>query len=115
MANTPADAARAAARLRDGLRNRVQRTGRLGLTSFSPRPLLFASPEAPPPDPDAWGACPPLPSALDQYSADRKAGIGQAQAIAYLAADADSDLARQLASYGKAMHGKVRKRMRLGD
>jgi hypothetical protein len=40
-----------------------------------------------------------MPSALDQYSADRKAGIRQAQAIAYLAADADSDLARQLASY----------------
>jgi hypothetical protein len=52
-------------------------------------------PTAPPPDPDAWGACPPLPSALDQYSADRKAGVGQAEALAYLAADADSDRRRR--------------------
>jgi hypothetical protein len=50
-----------------------------------------------------------------QYSADRKVGIGQAQAITYLAADADSDLARQLASYGKAMLGEGRKLMRLGN
>ena len=58
------------------------------------------------PIPTHGGVCPPPPSALDQYSADRKAGIGQAQATGYLAAYADSDITRQLASYGKAMHGE---------
>jgi hypothetical protein len=62
-------------------------------------------PTAPPPDPDAWGACPPLPSALDQYSADVKAGVGKGEALAYLAADADSDLERALARYGRAVDG----------
>ena len=61
-------------------------------------------PSVPPPDPTAWGACPPLPSPLEQYSVDVKSGASRVEALAALAADADSDLARALASLGRAMH-----------
>jgi hypothetical protein len=58
---------------------------------------------APPPDPSAWGACPPLPSLIEQACADIRGGDSPKTAISALDADPSDKLALQLASLGRAL------------
>ncbi|WP_156967688.1 helix-turn-helix domain-containing protein [Methylosinus sp. PW1] len=55
-----------------------------------------AEPQAPPPHPDAWGACPPLPSCLDAAQAD----TSHAARLRTLALDPHDALAAALARLG---------------
>ncbi len=60
-----------------------------------------AAPEAP--HPSSWGACPPLPSLIEQASADIQDGNSATAIIASLEADPHDELAARLASLGRAL------------
>ncbi len=60
-----------------------------------------ASPE--PPDPSSWGACPPLPSLIEQASADIQAGDSARTVINRLDADPGDAVAQHVASLFRAI------------
>jgi hypothetical protein len=59
-------------------------------------------PDAPPPQPDTWGATPPLPSAVEQAAEEMQHGARRT-AQALLEADPQDEVAAALASFGRAM------------
>jgi hypothetical protein len=61
------------------------------------------APEPEPPHPTTWGACPPLPSLIEQSSADMQQGASMAEAVKQLADDPHDRLAAALASLGRAI------------
>lgn len=63
-------------------------------------------PSAPPPDPGAWGACPPLPSMIEQAVAARAAGASLEHGVALLSDDPTDKLACALARLGRAIVGR---------
>jgi hypothetical protein len=56
-----------------------------------------------PPHPTAWGACPPLPSLLEQAVSTQQAGGSIAAVVAQLEADPRDTVAAALASLGRAL------------
>jgi hypothetical protein len=64
--------------------------------------------EAPPPAPETWGACPPLPAPLDAWSELRRLGAGAAAQIAALQADPSDPLAVALGGLRLAMAANPR-------
>lgn len=56
-----------------------------------------------PPHPTAWGACPPLPSLIEQACSTREEGGSMATIVAQLDADPRDTLAATLASLGRAL------------
>lgn len=56
-----------------------------------------------PPHPATWGACPPLPSLLEQACAATQEGDSMAAIVAQLDADPHDTLAAMLASIGRAL------------
>ena len=61
--------------------------------------------EPPPPEPWQWGAWPPLPDALGQWSELRREGASAAAQIAALQVDPADRLALALSKLGAAIHG----------
>jgi hypothetical protein len=61
--------------------------------------------DAPPPlpDPETWGACPPLPTPLEQASEAVREGEGTEAALRYLELDPTDTLAAALASLGRTL------------
>jgi len=59
--------------------------------------------EAPPPDPSAWGAVPPLPSVIEQASIERQDGASLAVTINRLEDDPGDETAAALACLGRTM------------
>ena len=62
--------------------------------------------EAPPPDPSAWGACPPLPSVIEQALQELQDGGSNNAAARILQADPDDKLAAALTGLNAAMQEK---------
>lgn len=62
-----------------------------------------APPEAPAPTPGTWGDHPPLPSLIDQASAERRDGADIRRMIAVLDSDPGDALARVLARLGRTL------------
>jgi hypothetical protein len=60
-----------------------------------------AAPE--PPHPSTWGACPPLPSLVEQASETGKEGGSTAKIVAQLEDDPRDTVAASLASLGRAL------------
>jgi hypothetical protein len=58
---------------------------------------------APPLDPSAWGACPPLPPLIEQACADIREGDSPGIIVRRLDADPSDELAMTLASLGRTM------------
>jgi hypothetical protein len=58
---------------------------------------------APPPDPSAWGACPPLPSLIEQACSSHQEGGSIASIVGHLEDDPRDTLAATLASLGRAL------------
>lgn len=56
-----------------------------------------------PPHPTAWGACPPLPSLLEQAVSTRQAGGSMAAVVAQLEDDPRDTVAAALASLGRTL------------
>jgi hypothetical protein len=63
------------------------------------------TPPAPPPEPDTWGATPPLPSPLEAFTAAQSEGADPAQSLALLEMDPTDKLARALARLGRSITG----------
>jgi hypothetical protein len=70
------------------------------------RPDATAEPPPPPPPPEMWGACPPLPGAIDQWSELRKQGATAAARIAALQSDKTNGLALALAKLGGPIYAR---------
>lgn len=62
-------------------------------------------PPAPPPEPDTWGATPPLPSPLEAFTAAQAEGADTAHCLALLEMDPTDALARALARLGRSITG----------
>jgi hypothetical protein len=58
---------------------------------------FWRRPEAPPPDPETWGATPPLPDQIAQAVADRAAGDSERSVLARLTDDPGNGVACALA------------------
>jgi hypothetical protein len=56
-----------------------------------------------PPHPATWGACPPLPSLVEQAATDARGGDSVASIVGRLDADPGDTLASRLASLGRAL------------
>ena len=59
--------------------------------------------EVPPPDPDAWGAMPPLPPVLEQAIMEQRDGGSFTAVLRCLEADPRDALTARLASFGRAL------------
>jgi hypothetical protein len=62
----------------------------------------FDDDEAPPPDPSAWGAVPPLPSLIEQ-AAEEMRHDARRTALAILDTDPGDEVAAALASFGRTL------------
>ncbi|MGH7970302.1 MAG: hypothetical protein ACREIC_16390, partial [Limisphaerales bacterium] len=56
-----------------------------------------------PPHPSAWGACPPLPSLIEQAATDARQGDGMKSIVNRLDADPDDELAITLARLSRTL------------
>jgi hypothetical protein len=61
------------------------------------------APAPEPPHPSAWGACPPLPSLIEQATVDAQHGDSMRAVVKRLDADAGDELALTLASLGRSL------------
>jgi hypothetical protein len=59
--------------------------------------------EPEPPEPSTWGACPPLPSLIEQALTDTQHGDGMKSIVSRLDADPADELASTLASLGRTL------------
>jgi hypothetical protein len=66
----------------------------------------YTPPEAPPPDPATWGACPALPDAVTLAVEAGREGGGIAAQIAVLESDERDSFAATLARLGRAIAGR---------
>jgi hypothetical protein len=69
-------------------------------------------PDAPPPDPSAWGATPPLPSVIEQAAEEMQHGARKT-ALAILESDAAEAVAVALASFQRTMEAIPEKAARI--
>jgi hypothetical protein len=94
---------RCAESMRDGRYVLEQETNAYAVLPASQWRGYREPPEAPPPAPGTWGAPPPMPTVLEQATAERHAGGAPQAAIRALEADTTNALAMALARLGRAV------------